>query len=102
MRQGHCDTYQQNKPTKTEPFNTKVWRNPKQRQMKITRPLAKSWGTAEDLSDGATCTLRHEEKQSKLQSRARHKNINTKLRQDNWESETTLGYTVCFRPALAK
>lgn len=75
MRQGHCDIYQQNKLTKTEPFSTKVWRNPKERQMKITRPLPKSWGTAEDLSDGATCTLRQEEKQSKLQSRARHENI---------------------------
>lgn len=70
MRQGRRDTYQQNKPTSS----TKVWRNPKQRQMKkIMRLLPMSWETAGDLSDRTTCTLRHEEKQSKLQLGARHR-----------------------------
>lgn len=84
MRQGRRDTYQQNKPTKAEPSSTKVWRNPKQRQMKITRLLPMSCETAGDLSDGTTCTLRHEEKQSKLQLGARHGNISMQYLQ-SWD-----------------
>lgn len=85
MRQERRDTYQQNKPTS----GTKVWRNPKQRQMKkIMRLLPMSWETAGDLSDRTTCTLRHEEKQSKLQLGARHGNISMQYSQS---SDRTIG-----------